>query len=314
MKIALTAPIYITNKEHIKYLNLTTKSIVSSKHEIVWLPCENYVAPELKPLSYIFMHEPSQVKVLHPDGQQSVSKAWNKGIVEGAKLGCNYILVINTDIVFKSNAINRLVDFAQNHPEAVMWTMTECPDLPQIESCPEDETFSENPTFSCFMVKADFFRHVGMFDENFTPAYFEDNDMHARLALGDLKAYGYGGARFYHFGSRTVKSDSILANKNFRLILQNQLYFFQKWGHLTVNYVEQMRKVYYRHPYNEADKPLSYWRRNMPNFKLPLSIKFPLTLILNIKTPSAILPTLKLSLRGPVILALYWLKSKTSKR
>jgi GT2 family glycosyltransferase len=315
MKIAITAPVYLTNREHIKYLNLTTKSTVSANHEIVWLPCENYVNPELKPLSYIFDHEPSEVKVLYPTGQQSVSKAWNKGIEEGARVGCNYILVINTDIVFKSNAIDRLVDFAEKHSEAVMWTMTECPDLANIEKCIEDESFSEHPLFSCFMVKADFFGHVGRFDENFTPAYFEDNDMHARLALAELKAYSYGGARFYHFGSRTVKSDRALVNKNLQLVLQSQLYFFQKWGHLTVDYVEQMREVYYKHPYNEEDKPLSYWRQTKRQFKdkLPLSVKYPLTIILNIKDKRAILPSIKLSVRGPLVLTLNWLNRKKAR-
>lgn len=261
MKIAITAAIYVTNQEHKRYLDLTTKSIISANHDVVWLPCENYVKPDFAPLTYLFNKEPIEVKVLHPTGQQSVAQAWNKGIEEGSRAGCDYILVINTDIVFKSNAIERLVDFAERHPEAVLWTMTECKELSALESCPEDESFAEYPNFSCFMVKSDFFGHVGRFDENFSPAYCEDGDMHARLALSGLKAYAYGGAKFYHYGSQTIKTDQDLLSQNAQTYPKCQLYFLEKWGHRMVDDVEQMREVYFKNPYDEEDKPLSYWRQ-----------------------------------------------------
>jgi GT2 family glycosyltransferase len=283
MKIALTAAIYVTNEEHKKYLDLTTKSIVSKKHSVVWVPCENYVNPVLEPLTYTFKQEPNEIKVLHPTGQQSVSQAWNKGIEEGSKAGCNYILVINTDIIFKSNSIDRLVDFAETHPTAVLWTMTECRDSTNFENCAEDESFAEHPNFSCFMVQSDFFRHVGKFDENFIPAYCEDGDMHARIVLSGLKAYAYGGAKFFHFGSQTIKSDQELLGKNARTYPKCQLYFLEKWGHSMVNDVEQMRGAYFGHPYDEEDKPLSYWRQAsslglVGKFRnsLPLSVRYQL--------------------------------------
>lgn len=288
MKIAITAAIYVTNQEHKKYLDLTTESIASEKHNIIWVPCENYVNPVFAPLTYTFNQTPDEIKVLYPTGHQSVAQAWNKGIEEGSKAGCDYILVINTDIVFKSNAIERLVDFAETHPDAVLWTMTECEELANLGSCREDESFAEHPNFSCFMVKSDFFRHVGKFDENFTPAYCEDGDMHARLVLAGLKSYAYNGAHFFHFGSQTIKSDQNLLSKNSRTYPKCQLYFLEKWGHPMVDDVEQMKGAYFGNPYNEKDKPLSYWRQasnlgwygNIRN-ALPLSVRYRLILVLN---------------------------------
>jgi len=288
MKIAITAAIYVTNEEHKKYLDLTTISIVSEKHNIVWVPCENYVNPVLAPLTYSFNQEPDGFRVLQPTGQQSVSQAWNKGIEEGNKVGCDYILAINTDIVFKSNAIDRLVDFAETHPEAVLWTMTECSDLSTLESCKEDEVFLEQPNFSCFMVKSDFFNHVGKFDENFIPAYCEDGDMHARIILAGLKAYAYRGAKFFHYGSQTIKSDKDLLSKNAQTYPKCQLYFLEKWGTPMVNSVKQMKDAYFEHPYNETDKPLNYWRQTsnwgwFGKFRnsLPLSARYALVRVLN---------------------------------
>jgi hypothetical protein len=288
MKIALTAAIYVTNEEHKKYLDLTTKSVFSKNHKIVWLPCENYVNPIFASLIYTFNQAPEEIKVLHSTGSQSVSQAWNRGIEEGAKALCHYVLVINADIVIKRDAIDRLVDFAETHPEAVLWTMTECRDLASLETCPEDEGFEECPNFSCFMVKSDFFRRVGKFDENFIPAYCEDGDMHARIELAGLKAYSYGGAKFYHFGSKTIKSDLELLNKNAQTYPKCQLYFLEKWGHIMVNDVDQMKGAYFGHPYNEEDKPLNYWRQSSSlswheKFRnsLPLSARYRLVRVLN---------------------------------
>jgi len=259
MKIALTAPIYIRNNEHKKYLDLTTRSFISKKHDLFWIPIERVISPEFRPLDYVFNHEPESSHVVNIPNIESVAACWNLGIEKAQELGCDYVLVINVDIVFKSNAIDRLVDFAEAHPEAVMWTMSEYSDLALIEQAPEDENFSEHPHFSCFMVKTDYFKNVGKFDENFKPAYCEDGDMHARLALANLKALVYGGARFFHFGSRTIKSDTALWQENTKTFPQNQQYFLDKWGHPIVGDVNRMREVYFKTPYNEPDKPLSYW-------------------------------------------------------
>lgn len=259
MRIGITAPIFVKNPEHRKYFNLTTDSIVSKEHDIVFIGVENFVDHSMIPLDYHFNHEPLETYVLQGRSPQSVAGAWNIGIEMGIRKSCDYILVINTDIIFKSNCIDRLVKFAVDRPEAIMWTASEYADLGGLEECAEDENYSENPHFSCFMVKHDFFTNVGKFDENFRPAYCEDGDMHARIALANKKAYIYGGARFFHFGSRTIKSDSELWRSNSQTFPANQTYFLEKWGHPIVNDVNKMREVYYKSPYNSG-KALSFIR------------------------------------------------------
>ncbi len=261
MRIAITCPVFLTNEEHRKYLNLFTNSIVSLHHDIVFIPVENYVAPDILPQMYHFVHEPESIHIAKGKEPQSVASAWNIGIEQAMELNCDYVLVTNTDIVLKSNAIDRLVTFAENAgKEASMWTMAEYADLGMLEEAPEDENFSEHPHFSCFMVRSDFFSsNVGKFDENFIPAYCEDGDMHARLALANKKAFVYGGARFYHFGSRTIKSDHELWEKNAETFPKCQEYFLKKWGHPIVGDVEKMREVYFKHPYNDETKGVDFW-------------------------------------------------------
>jgi len=97
------------------------------------------------------------------------------------------------------------------------------------------------------------------FDENILPANYEDNDCVARLALANQTFYVYGGATFYHFGSRTINSDEEFRATMPPLCQQNASYFFQKWGHTVVNEPDQTRRRSFDHPYNEPDKPLGYW-------------------------------------------------------
>lgn len=258
MRIGITAPIYINNDQHVKYLNLTTNSLYSKDHDLQWFPVENWIAPQYRPLPYAFTHNTDKIEIIKAKEYQSVASAWNLGI-EAAK-DCDYVLVINTDIVLKSNAIDRLVAFAESRPDAVMWTMSETIELALLEECDEDENVSEHPHFSCFMVKPDFFKHVGGFDENFIPAYCEDADMHARLALAGKTALIYGGAKFFHFGSRTIKEDTQAWMSNGQTFPKNQQYFLEKWGHPVVNDVDEMREKYYKTPFNEPNRGLDYWR------------------------------------------------------
>lgn len=71
----------------------------------------------------------------------------------------------------------------------------------------------------------------------------------------------YVGTKFYHHGSQTIKSDQKLQSKNAQTFPKCQLYFLEKWGHLMDDDVDQMREVYFKHLYEEEDKPLSYWRQ-----------------------------------------------------
>jgi len=258
VNVGITSPIYIKNDEHLKYLNLTTQSFASRENKLTYIACENYIAPEFFPIQYV-LDKSVKLVLTFPDGEQSVAKGWNTGINKAKELGLDYVLVVNNDIVLKSNAIDRLVAFAENHPEACMWTMSEWADLSSLETCPEDENFNEHPHFSCYMVKPSILDTVGLFDENFKPAYCEDGDYHYRIKLSGGTALIYGGAKFFHYGSRTIKSDREEWNKNSITFPKNQEYFLKKWGHPVVGDVNQMPGLYYKTPFNDPNKTWGSW-------------------------------------------------------
>ena len=76
---------------------------------------------------------------------------------------------------------------------------------------------------------------IGLFDENFYPAYFEDTDFAYRAKLAGAKMHWIGEAKAVHgeaphWGSSTIMSDPILLQKNGITYNSNLEYYVRKWG------------------------------------------------------------------------------------
>lgn len=257
MKIAITVPLYMSSQAHFDYLNILTQSI-QTQYDFVWIPVINHMSSELQAQSPTFNKQPILIDIVQGRQPQAVSKAWNDGILKAVNSGCEYIFVLNSDIKLRGDSIDNLIRFAQNHPEGVLYSMAGVTTEEQLYA-ETDENFSEHPNFQAFMVKKDFIMQFGQFDENFQAGYFEDNDCHGRLALENKKAYIYGGSRELHYGSQSTKNDAGLAADVANKFTLNRNYFMTKWGAEPIGDSVNIRNSYYRHPYNDASKPMNYW-------------------------------------------------------
>jgi GT2 family glycosyltransferase len=102
------------------------------------------------------------------------------------------------------------------------------------------------------MVKPEeFIQKFGLFDEGFSPAYFEDNDMHYRIKISGGSAYARTDAGFYHHGSVTQNwgGQRVVSHEMFR---SNQAYYEFKWGG------RPGQEVYDR-PWNNEKLKVSDW-------------------------------------------------------
>lgn len=77
--------------------------------------------------------------------------------------------------------------------------------------------------FSCVVTKKDVINKIGVFDENYTPAFFEDNDIKYRAILAGYDVCVANEICFYHFGSITSRYH----NENFE---KNRLYYYKKFA------------------------------------------------------------------------------------
>ena len=102
--------------------------------------------------------------------------------------------------------------------------------------------------FACCITKRSVIDKIGNFDENFTPAFWEDNDIKYRAIEAGYDTYTVSSVCFYHFNSVTSKNFSsgfeknkvyyftkhrfseylsVYANENFEL--KTRIAFFQKF-------------------------------------------------------------------------------------
>lgn len=224
MKIGIGYAAYINNDAHFEFAKETLDSVRSTDHQLDFCGVVN-LSSKQEYTSYL----ESKGAVLH-NPENNVSMGWNRAINHLLANGCQYVIVPNLDIVFKSDLVDNLVGFAQRDHQPLIWTALPWNDLPSLEQAIEHDFAPETPHFSCFMVDHRLFQIVGEFDEMFKPAYNEDLDMHWRIVLAGYKAVGYEGARFFHHGSRTIHSDERLLEQNHVTHDRNNRYFIRKWG------------------------------------------------------------------------------------
>lgn len=151
-----------------------------------------------------------------------VSKGWNVGIERAIEARCDLALICNDDVVLHSGTIYKL--------RTSVWDLGY--DL--VSGCtrpqPDNSTHQPTPDFSCFMIKPEeFTEEFGWFDENFSPAYFEDNDMAYRIQLEGGTAVMRPDAGHTHRGSVTQNWAGRQV-VNSRMFESNRAYYSLKWG------------------------------------------------------------------------------------
>lgn len=247
MKVGIGAAVYISNDVHFQFAKETIESIKSAEHELEFCFVVNYLGkPEYR--EYL-----ESVGTVLDNNENIVSRSWNRAITLLLAHGCQHVIVPNLDLVFKSTLVDRLTDFAESHPEFILVTALPWGEKESIEDAIEASGYPETPHFSCFMVDQRLFEKVGRFDENFTAAYNEDLDMHYRIKLAGEVAVGFEGARFFHQGggSRTIKSDPVLEQRNHITHDANDKYFRAKWGYKPPTADDAFTKDMYRHPFDD---------------------------------------------------------------
>lgn len=250
MKVGIGAAAYISNDEHFRLAKETIESIKSTEHEIEFCFVVNFLGKK-EYREYL-----ESIGTVLDNIENIVSRSWNRSIDFLLDRGCDYVIVPNLDLVFKSNLVDNLVKFAEDSKDKfILWTAMPWGELESLEEALEYDNAPETPHFSCFMVDHRLFEMVGEFDENFKAAYNEDLDMHYRIKLVGQIAVGYEGARFFHQGggSRTIKSDPELERRNHITHDANNKYFVAKWGYKPPTASDEFTKDMYKYPFNDPE-------------------------------------------------------------
>jgi GT2 family glycosyltransferase len=181
------------------------------------------------------------------ENNMGVSRSWNYGIKKAHQKGYDRALVCNDDVVLHPKTIQKL-GWALGTFDLVTAINT------RDEPITTSTEFSQEPDFSCFLVNTAAFIHggkFGQFDENFSPAYFEDNDMGYRIKLMNGKAVKCLNAGMYHVGSVTQNWDGQQV-VTAPMFIKNRTYYINKWGGMPGSEI-------YKVPFNNPDLGINDW-------------------------------------------------------
>ena len=191
-----------------------------------------------------------------------LAEAWNMGHDRAVADGCTHIFILNDDILFNKTSIDNAVkeyDRLKNTGVVLVslnnvfgeynGRIEDFYNLDQEYTVPAE--VADHPNYSAFLVGPDFFDKVGRFDENFKPAWFEDNDSHRRITLLGMKAICTVAASCLHYGG---VSTAMLAPER-KSSEKSRQYYVKKWGGLY-------EAATYQTPYNDPSLTPKDWTPN----------------------------------------------------
>jgi GT2 family glycosyltransferase len=145
--------------------------------------------------------------VYKPESNLGVSGSWNMIMDYAEKVKATHVLMLNDDIYLGKSEEEISAIIRLWKPEFLCTELNWC----------------------SFMLSVDAYLKVGKFDENFFPAYFEDNDYFRRMLLADVPMIFNGMLNpVIYRNSMTIQKTPEL-NNGFE---KNRQYYISKWGGL----------------------------------------------------------------------------------
>ena len=184
---------------------------------------------------------------------RGVSVSWNEGIAASMNDGSDITLVCNDDIEFLDGGFQKFVTFLAAQEDFGLGFAF---GVEGENSHLAGQVFSQD--FACFAVGKRTVERIGFFDENFYPAYFEDNDYRYRGELAGIAVTVDERVILKHERSATTRNSVALTARHHKKWQICERYFLQKWGSLGPGK--------YKFPFDnsEFNERISWERRHRP--------------------------------------------------
>jgi GT2 family glycosyltransferase len=175
--------------------------------------------------------EGRQITVLHQARNLGVAASWNLILRTGFERGHHWVFIGSNDTFLTPGSIRAALDMPKD-PAVGVWNLREA---------------------NFFLINKATVDSVGWFDENFYPAYKEDQDYFYRCRLSGLKWVEVPGAGASHIGSATIHS-----NPDYHAHNQNT-HFNWNLNHYKMKWGGDARDEQYTTPYNRSDVDHRWW-------------------------------------------------------
>lgn len=147
-------------------------------------------------------------EIYKPNSNLGVAKSWNAILDKAVELEYPRVLILNDDIYLGKNRkdVEHLIE-TYYHADLIHSTKNLC----------------------SFIMTTFAYKMYGGFDENFYPAYFEDNDFKYRLKLNDAYVKETEGLNPEIYRNSMSIKKNVDLNNNFK---KNEQRYIEKWGGL----------------------------------------------------------------------------------
>lgn len=221
--------------------------IMPAMSEEVAAQCIDSIDPKYHKNLYIVDNSPEgfahkyNVNYEHHPENIGIARAWNIGAMKVMEQGYDYLVVMSATMRFEKG-------------------MTDL--VAQMEANANPYGLETQHGWHLICFKAATFRKVGLFDENFYPAYYEDSDYIRRMELAGIHfpmskthrlpkveiAAGFWG------DAHAIKKAGLKVNMG-----AMTQYFKDKWGHDNSFESQEMRDNLFSYPFNNPANDLTYW-------------------------------------------------------
>jgi GT2 family glycosyltransferase len=202
--------------------------------------------------------------VIRNDVNLGVPKAFNQGI--RASSG-KYVLTLNNDTIVTPDWLSRMVRCAEsNDAIGIVGTMSNAVRGPQrdegasysgvdgifayaerrAEEFKDRNFYYPRLVAIAMLVKRKIFERVGLFEEDFSPGNYEDDDLCIRTLLAGFDVVVAQDVFIHHFGNRTFRASDVPYRS---IIDRNKRLFEMKWGQTPYDDV-LLRRHQQRHENN----------------------------------------------------------------
>lgn len=148
--------------------------------------------------------------VLDQPRNLGVAASWNLILRIAFDNGHEHAFIGSNDTFLQPGSLLAALKAAEREPDVGLWRLH---------------------AFNFFLMHRRTIERVGWFDENFYPAYKEDQDYSYRCALAGIRCADVPGADAEHAGSATINSDPHYAARNEDTHFNwNQNHYLMKWG------------------------------------------------------------------------------------
>ena len=186
---------------------------------------------------------------------RGVSGAWNEGMKRALAMGERYAVISNDDLKYTPGSLYGI--FETLIDSGVSMVSANQLRLPKRDSQYVQQGVRVGADMFCFAVDIEQLTEVaGWFDENFFPAYFEDNDMHRRMMISGLESYINTDHIVIHEGSMTQKFNRHDPNVPTERFEAHRGYFMRKWG-------GNPEEATFQTPFNEPGLTVRDWYDSM---------------------------------------------------